>query len=95
MFKGLEMYQRSGFNQRDADSDHLLSTNISEGVIFVLSKEDKANITRINFRGKDKQTEKAVKMMAYLIDLALDISITPKSNISSSPGFDVIFGDVV
>ena len=84
-----------GFDQSVGAVTTLLATDISDGGIFTFSKEDKANIMSVNFRGKENWSEKAVKMIAYLLELMLDISIAPKDNISSSPGFEVIFGVVV
>ena len=49
----------------------------------------------VNFRGKKNWLEKAVEMVAYLFEMMLAIAIAPKDNISSSFGFEVIFGVVM
>ena len=95
IFETLQIYKGFGFDQSAGAVTTLLTTDISDGGIFTFSKEDKANIMSINFRGKENWSEKAVEMIAYLLELMLDISIAPKDNISSSPGFEVIFGVVV
>ena len=95
IFETLQIFKGFGFDQSVNDVTTLLTTDISDGGIFVFSKEDKTNIMSINFRGKENWPEKAVEMIAYLLELMLDISIAPKDNISSSPGFEVIFGVVI
>ena len=95
IFETLQMFMGFGFDQSNDAVTTLLTTDIADGGIFVFSKEDKANIMSVNFRGKENWSEKAVEMVAYLLELILDIAISPKDNISSSPGFEVIFGVVV
>ena len=90
------MIKGSGFNPNNRICVHdILSTDISDGGIFTFSEADRENIKRINFRGKDKWSEKAVDMVVYLLDIVLDILISSKNNVLSSPGFKVIFGAIV
>ena len=88
-------YVACGFDQSDSNIVNLMYDNFSEGGIFFFDAIDRKNINKINIRAARDGKVKTIEMVTYLLELVYDISIAPNDNISSSPGFEVIFCAVV
>ena len=94
VFEHLQLFVGLGWDASNTNITNVLSRNINSSGIFLFDEVDKENINEINFRGNLNEKEKKIELIAYLIELVFDLCISPKNNISSSPGFEVIFGAV-
>ena len=88
----MRLYIACGFNPENDNVIDILTKDESDGGVFLFNNADKENINKVNFRGLNTFKEKAIEMIAYLLELAFDISIAPRDNISSSPGFELPLG---
>lgn len=95
IFEDLRQYVGCGFNPQDESILDTLTRDEGDGGVFLFDDTDKENINKVHFRGLNTFREKDVEMVAYLLELAYDLAIAPRDNISSSPGFETIFGAVV
>ena len=95
IFEDLRQYVGCGFNPQDESILDTLTRDEGDGGVFLFDDTDKENINKVHFRGLNTYREKGVEMVAYLLELAYDLAIAPRDNISSSPGFETIFGAVV
>ena len=95
VFNDLRQYVACGFDPERTAVLDTLTRDVSDGGIFLFDEADKENIKKVNFRGMNTFKEKGVEMISYLLELAYDIAIAPRDNISSSPGFEAVLGVVV
>ena len=65
----------------------MMSKDVSEGGLFLYSKEEKERIRRTNFNGKS-EGKKFMQMIAYLFELGYDLALSRSHNVSQSPGFE-------
>ena len=72
-----------------------MSNDFNNGGIFFFDSIDTSNIEKLRSSGGIDTIDKKVELVAYLVELAFDLMICPRDNISSSPGFELIFGAVV
>jgi len=62
-------------------------TDFSNSGLFLYTNEEKRRISSVNFSGKIGE-KKYMQMIAYLFELGYDLAISPKRNVSKSPGFE-------
>ena len=91
-FENLEQYVALGFEIGNSRVEKIL-TNITQGEsMFLFSKEEIQSITKMKKRGVNTWESKCVDVIAYLIELAFDIAISPLDNVSDNPGFESCHG---
>ena len=62
---------------------------------FFYNESNEKNIERLKMRGNLNTKQNKIELIVYLIELMFDLIIAPRDNISSSPGFESIFGAIV
>jgi hypothetical protein len=62
-------------------------SDFSNSGLFLYTNEEKQRISSVNFSGKSGE-QKYMTMIAYLFELGYDLAISPRRNVSNSPGFE-------
>ena len=86
LFEYLQPYVGASFGD-DARTLEILSKDVTEGGLFLYSKEEKERIRRTKFNGKSED-KKFMQMVAYLFELGYDLALSRIHNVSQSPGFE-------
>jgi len=68
-------------------NDAASRTDFSNSGLFLYTNEEKRRISSVNFSGKSGE-KKYLQMIAYLFELGYDLAISPRCNVSKSPGFE-------
>ena len=68
-------------------NDAASRTDFSNSGLFLYINEEKQRISSVNFSGKSGE-EKYMQMIAYLFELGYDLAVSPRRNVSKSPGFE-------
>ena len=79
----------------DIDMDKVpnsLTSDVNNGGIFAFTQKQQKRINNLNLRGRPNFKMKAVDMIAYLIELSYDLSISSVDNVSDNPGFESVIG---
>ena len=91
-FENLVQYAALGFEIGNQEVEKYL-TNTKEGEsMFLFSKEEIKNITKMKKRGANTWESKCIDMIAYPIELVFNIAISPLYNVSKNPGFGTCHG---
>ena len=69
-----------------------LTSDVNNCGIFAFTQKEKNRINNLNLRGRPNFKMKAVDMIAYLIELSYDLSISSVDNVSDNPGFESVIG---
>lgn len=86
-FENLCQYVALGFKVGNKEVGRKLAQEYDNGGICVFNKFETKKIDELKKAGQTTTTRKSIDMIAYLIDLAYDLAISPLDNISESPGF--------
>jgi len=63
-----------------------------ENGMLLFNEDEIKRIGNTNVSGRNSINEKAIIMIAYLIELIYDVAITSVVHISTNPGFETIIG---
>ncbi len=86
LFKYLQQYCAAAFSP-DSTTIETLQKDYHRGGVFVYTEIERFMIGKVNFRGRSLG-EKYLDMVAYLFKIAYDVSLSPRNNVSNSPGFE-------
>ena len=94
IFENLSQHVGFGFKIDDATVDKIITTSFEESIngIFFFDEADINKIGKIKFRGYTELKKKQIIMITYLAELAYDIAISARDNVSDSPGFETCLG---
>ena len=94
IIKNLSQHVGFGFKIDDATVDKIITTSFEESIngIFFFDEADINKIDKIKFRGYTELKKKQIIMITYLAELAYDIAISARDNVSDSPGFETCLG---
>jgi hypothetical protein len=93
-FEDLAICVGIGFNHDDREAINLICR--TDG-IFLWPSDVLDNISKGSFNNSGSIEEKQLHMVGYLLELALDLMISPNNCVSQSPGFESclhIYGNV-
>jgi len=87
LFEHLTQYIAAGFDGDVVAESKVFTKDRADGGIFFYSEEQREVILRCHFSGKPDM-QKFSGMVAYLLELAYDLALSPSNNVSDSPGFE-------
>ena len=87
-FDNLTQYVGLGFEIGNEDIDTKLSSGLEEGGIFIFNENEKTRMDASKKAGRNTTALKRIDVIAYLIEMAYDLAISPINNVSESPGFE-------
>ena len=90
-FDNLCQYVALGFEAGIKEIGGKLSQEYDNGEIFMFNKFETKKIDESKKAGQSTTTLKRIDMIAYLIELAYDLAISPLHNTSESPGYELCF----
>ena len=91
-FDNLQQYTALGFDATKATVVDRLTADLDTGGIFSYNCDTKESLNRAKGRGNMSIQKKQILLVAYLAELAFDISIAAADNISKNPGFESFIG---
>ena len=86
-FDNLTQLITIGFDVGNEYINRMISDDYEEGGIFIYNDNERDQIDDSKKAGRNTTTLKRINIIAYLIELAYDLSISPVYNVSESPGF--------
>ena len=74
--------------------DKIITTSFEESnnEIFFFDEADINKIGKIKFKGCTESKKNQIIMITYLAEIAYDIAISARDNVSDSPGFETCLG---
>ena len=87
-FDNLIQFVAIGFLVANDEIDRKVSLEYEQGGIFLFNENEKKRINASNKAGRNTTALKRIDMIAYLIEIAYDIAISPVHNVSDNPGFE-------
>jgi len=87
-FDNLCQYVALGFEVGNDEIGGKLAQDFEYGGLFLYNEFEKKKIDESNKAGRTTTVLKRNDMIAYLIELAYELAISPLDNISDSPGFE-------
>ena len=92
-FDHLQLYCGLGFD-RASKSNRNLTTSGKRQSLFLWPDSCLRKVKLVNFRGlaAEDLEERQRHMVGYLCELAYDLALSPRNNVSSSPGFETPLG---
>ena len=91
-FGSLEQYVGLGFMRTNQEAVNALCSSTSEDRLLSWSASHLERTAAVNFPGSPSMVEKQLHMVGYLFELAYDLMISPRDNVSRSPGFETPLG---
>ena len=91
-FDNLEQRVAFGFDWATEGAIDGLTADAADGGIFHFSEGKKKRIERVNFQGENTLKGKQLHCLGYLMELAYDLALASRDNVSSSPGFETCIG---
>ena len=91
-FGSLEQYVGLGFMRTNEEAVNALCSSTSEDRLLSWSASHLELIAAVNFPGTPSVVEKQLHMVGYLFELVYDLMISPRDNVSHSPGFEIPLG---
>ena len=91
-FENLRQYIALGFEVGNEDVGRMVTAGFDEGGIFSFEDNEKKNIDAQKRSGRGTTMLKKIDMIAYLVELAYDLAISPVDNVSQNPGFESCLG---
>ena len=82
----MEQHVAAGFNPNDPVISEFKMDYDDGGLCFFSSAEIQ-KVRQISMNGRE-ENQKFVCIVAYLFELACDLALDPRKNVSSSPGFE-------
>ena len=76
-----------GFMRTNEEAVNALCSSTSEDRLLSWSASHLELIAAVNFPGTPSVVEKQLHMVGYLFELVYDLMISPRDNVSHSPGF--------
>ena len=86
LWEDLQMYVAAGF-EPTADNLAIFGKDYHDGGLLVMTDSEQEMIRKLNLRGRS-DAEKFADVVAYVMELAYDLAIGERSNMSDSPGFE-------
>mmetsp|Transcript_43463 Transcript_43463/g.73934 ORF Transcript_43463/g.73934 Transcript_43463/m.73934 type:complete len:596 (-) Transcript_43463:239-2026(-) len=90
-FGNLGQYVGLGFTRSNTEAVEALCTSDENGLLS-WSASALTRVAAVNFPGSLTLKEKQLHMVGYLFELAYDLMISPRENVSRSPGFETPLG---
>ena len=87
-FNNLSQYVALGFEVGNDEVGGKLAEDYDNGALFMFNEFEMKKIDESKKAGRTATTLKRIDTIAYLIELAYDLAISPLDNISESPGFE-------
>ena len=70
-----------------------ITKDAADGGIFRFSERKKKQMEKVKFGGESTLKGKQLHCLGYLMELAYDLALAPRDNVSSSPGFETCLGN--
>ena len=86
VWEHLEQFVAAGFDPKSPLIDKF-SGGIEDGGLCLLTAAEKQKVQKLGMKGRPNE-EKFVALVAYLFELAYDLALDPRKNVSDSPGFE-------
>ncbi len=91
-FEDICVFVGLGFNRKDVAAMKVLCSTTPSSGIFSWSKEMLEHVSKVKFAGCSTLAEKQLHMIGYMFELLYDLMISPRDNVSRSPGFETPLG---
>lgn len=87
-FENLIQFVAIGFDVGIDQTNEMISNNFEDGGIFIYNENESKKINASNKAGRSTTALTRIDAIAYLIELAYDLSISSINNVSRNLGFE-------
>lgn len=87
-FENLIQYIGIGFEMENIEVVKIIKCEEEGKGLFLFNANKMQRFDKLNMQGRNTVSLKVLDLVAYLIELAYDLVISPMDNVSENPGFD-------